>query len=232
MYLWEENYLSVMFVMRKLSVQDCMLIRFSKNFTALSDSVVQDCLIQSAHCSLQIVPLYNFAIPLLLEQSSKSFLRKFVRDEIPSNQATHHEDLCADLEKIGIGLDTSTARRPTSETLRYMDRLFKLLAPPSTKSFLFDIEIIVRLRMALETLVADEYRAYTVTALETRFGLKKEDQIFYHPSVVLFQGPHSLAFARLMKRLLENESDLQSACYAATFATETRLRFFDQFVRS
>ncbi|MBI5051486.1 hypothetical protein HZC08_01880 [Candidatus Micrarchaeota archaeon] len=202
---------------------------FFRQADTLTDQAFKDYLVQRMRTSEVFVDWYRLAAAKLSSADAKKVVQSIINDERPVGRCTHFEDLLADLRFIGISNPLSVLA--SVRTVRIISDQTRILDRPRTlDTCQRDLEILVILKIAGETLVAAEY-AHVVRQLERRFGLTREVSRFYWPHLEhdSESGNHSRRFDEVLRSLITDQLALGNACNVANDAARIRMKFFDQF---
>lgn len=191
----------------------------------LTNSGLENTLLQRRFLSLAFTPFYDIAIGGLEDEEAKQVARELIREEYPRNAPSHREDLAADLLRIGLTKERILSSRPTPQTLQTIEGLFGLVSFYDRN---YDIKVLGALKFAGELLVVEEYKAI-VAELQKRDILRPQDSKFYVLHME-HDDEHSNRFNRILNRLIRTYKQLEIYTQSAERACDVKARFYRQFV--
>ncbi len=197
---------------------------FWKWFRELPDEQFLWWVIQMHHISMHFVPWYEGAKFCLRNQAVVTVIRKIIWDEVPLGKPTHQDNRLYDLSLMGIPPDRVVASEPapsTLDALRSLDLLIRYMPDD------YDLRVAVSLRIAGETLVADQCRM-VAEGMRDRFKIPFNASRFYVPHWLHDErsGDHGLLWEQAIRPLVKDERTLQVAHSAVNAALLARIKFF------
>ncbi|MFN6337121.1 MAG: hypothetical protein ACK41W_00085 [Cyanobacteriota bacterium] len=201
-----------------------------------------DLLLQRRFVSHAITNLYDLAIDSKINQECKTILRRILREEYPDysgNYPSHREDLVADLEKLGISLNTILNSRATEVTkLSIQAMLDQLLDYSASYS---QIKVIAFTRFIGEVLVAEEYKAFwprisfilgDAAKKKSRFFWShiRHDQRNSFVDSVTRSSTHASHLGISLVKCIQSENHVSLFKEAENAAVAIKLSFYDQFL--
>lgn len=202
---------------------------------SLTNTGFNELLVQRAFLSLRaFTPVYDLTSAGLNDEEAKDVVRWLIREEYPPHAPSHREDLVTDCVAMGMGKQRILGVKPTRATAQTIEELYDLVSYEEPH---YDVKAVAALRLAGEVLVAEEY-GILIPAMETRYGLSRENSVFYHPHFLHDQKKtarrqegvsHADPLSRILLRLVDSNETLAIALRSFEQAYRVKATFYDQF---
>jgi len=213
---------------------------FIKSIESMSEKDLREFLVQKRFHSHYFTLIYDHAIDCLVEGGMlKSIARDILREEYPSNEASHREHLVNDLLIVGFehkDIVRSSETKATRDTYLQVRELLSF-ASGST----LELEVATILRLWAEVLVSIEY--LRIAERLSDWGLTKANSMFYWPHYyhdkkkypihkaesVPRNESHSDLLASAIAKRIDCESDAQCVLETSRKVLDIKYRFYEQF---
>lgn len=207
---------------------------FFKQVTTFSDEQYIHYLLQLGHYSFQFINWLQTALVTLQNERAKKIVRYILSEELPPNKPTHHEERIADLQLIGVPLETALASQPTVETNSVITDRFDLIRYSPDH---YDIRALVALRFDGEVLAGETF-GQVVKELSRRFHFDTNKSRYYliHFMHDIKGGRHERGgighadtYRQIISTMLVDDVALGVAQETMSSSLKMRQKFHDQF---